>query len=156
MSEEATAGAFVLRTTFGATPERVFRLMTDPAALVQWWGPDGFSTPEAVVDARVGGGYRLTMQPPDGPPFHLAGAFLEVDPPYRLGYTFRWEEPVPDDRETVVLLVLRPVAAGTDVVLSHGGFATDERLELHRAGWTQALGKLGALLEGAASGVDDP
>ncbi len=146
MTDDLDAGEFVIRTVVGADPARVFDRLTVPAQLAQWWGPDGFSTPEAVVELRVGGGYRLTMQPPEGPPFHLAGAFLEVEPPTRLGYTFRWEEPVPDDRETVVRLVLRPVATGTDVVLTHSGFATEERLALHRNGWTEAFGKLRALV----------
>ena len=150
MTERARAGGLVLHETFRALPERIFSRMTEPAELVEWWGPDGFSTPEAVIDLRVGGGYRLTMQPPHGSPFHLAGAFLEVDRPHRLRYTFRWEEPLPDDRETVVVLVLHPVDGGTDVVLSHIGFATAERLLLHRDGWTQAFGKLRTLVEGTA------
>ena len=105
-------------------------------------GPDGFSSPEAVIDPTVGGRYRLTVQPPQGSPFHLAGAFLEVDRPSRLSYTFRWEEPLPDARETVVVLDLHPVDGGTEVNLSHSGFATEERLLLHRDGWTQAFEKL--------------
>ena len=87
------------------------------------------------------------MQPPAGAPFHLSGAFLEVDRPNRLSYTFRWEEPLPDDRETVVVLEFRPVDDGTEVVLSQHGFATDERLHLHRDGWTQSFEKLRRLVE---------
>jgi uncharacterized protein YndB with AHSA1/START domain len=72
------------------------------------------------------------MQPPEGDVFHLTGEFLEVDPPDRLSYTFRWEEPTPDDRETVVTLTLREVDGSTNVVLDQGLFATEERLALHR------------------------
>ena len=147
MTERPRTGELVLRESFRAAPGQVFSRMTDPAELVKWWGPAGFSTPEAVIDLRVGGSYRLTMQPPDGAAFHLAGAFLEVDRPNRLSYTFRWEEPLPDDRETAVVLVFRPVDGGTDVVLSHSGFATEERLQLHRDGWTQAFEKLRTLVE---------
>jgi uncharacterized protein YndB with AHSA1/START domain len=53
-------------------PARVFRLLSDPDELAQWWGPEGFTTPEADLDLRAGGKYRLTMQPPDSAPFHLA------------------------------------------------------------------------------------
>ena len=147
MTERPRAGELVLREHFHAAREQIFRQMTDPAELVKWWGPNGFSTPEAVMDLRVGGEYRLTMQPPDGAPFHLAGAFLEVDRPNRLRYTFRWEEPLPDDRETVVVVDLHPVGGGTDVVLTQRGFATDERLQLHRDGWTQAFDRLRTLVE---------
>jgi uncharacterized protein YndB with AHSA1/START domain len=147
MTERQCTDELVLRETFRATPDQVFAWMTEPARLVMWWGPDGFSTPEALFDPVVGGGYRLTMQPPEGSPFHLAGAFLAVHPPLRLRYTFRWEEPLPDDRETVVDLDFHRVGGGTEVVLSQHGFASRERLELHRDGWTQAFGRLRALID---------
>ncbi len=82
------------------------------------------------------------MQPPEGDVFHLSGEFLEVDPPDRLSYTFRWEEPTPDDRETVVTLTLREVDGSTNVVLDQGVFATEERLALHTQGWTDSLERL--------------
>ena len=76
---------------------------------------------------RVGGEYRIAMQPPDGQLFHLRGAFLEVDRPRRLSYTFEWEEPDPDDQETVVKLTFREFGDGTEFVLEQGPFATDAR-----------------------------
>ena len=54
MTERPRAGDLVLRETFHAAREQMFSRMTDPAELVQWWGPAGFSTPEAVIDLRVG------------------------------------------------------------------------------------------------------
>ncbi|HEY4397970.1 MAG TPA: SRPBCC domain-containing protein, partial [Acidimicrobiia bacterium] len=81
--------------------ERVFRACTEPDELAQWWGPHGFTTPYVDLDLRVGGRYRFAMQPPDGELFHLSGHFIAIEPPIRLEYTFRWEEPDPDDRETV-------------------------------------------------------
>jgi uncharacterized protein YndB with AHSA1/START domain len=85
------------------------------------------------------------MQPPDGELFHLTGQFLEIDPPSRLAYTFRWEEPHPDDRETVVRLALDAVADSTRLSLRHGAFATEARLALHRGGWTESLQRMADL-----------
>lgn len=130
-----------------APRERIFRALSEPAVLVKWWGPSGFTTPETDVQLTVGGGYRLLMQPPDGEPFHLAGEFLEIDPPRRLAYTFRWEEPDPDDRETVVTLTLDSLGDATRLSLSQGVFATDARLALHRSGWQESLVKLRQLVE---------
>jgi len=126
-------------------PERLFASLTSPEALASWWGPHGFSTPEVVLDPAQGGRYRLTMQPPDGEAFHVSGRFLEVDPPRRLSYTFGYEEPAPDDRETIVVLTLAAVDDGTEISLSQGPFVTDERRELHRRGWTESLQRLAAL-----------
>ena len=140
-----------------APPERVFRALSEPAVLARWWGPAGFTTPEIELDLVPGGGYRLGMQPPDGELFHLAGEFLEIDPPRRLAYTFRWEEPDPDDRETVVTLSLGDVGAATRLSLRQGEFATEARLALHRDGWTDSLVKLRELLgPGARGGADQP
>jgi uncharacterized protein YndB with AHSA1/START domain len=125
-----------------APRERVFRMLSAPAELTRWWGPHGFTTPEVDVDLRVGGAYRFAMQPPDGALFHLSGEFLEIDPPGRLAYTFRWEEPDPDDRETVVRLSLVAVGDATQVSLSQGGFATEARLALHTGGWTESFERL--------------
>lgn len=118
-----------------------------PAELARWWGPRGFEVPEVQVDLRVGGRYRMTMQPPAGEAFHLSGEFLEVEPPTALGYTFRWEEPHPDDRETSVRLTLHPVGEATQVSLTQGAFATEERRALHRDGWSDSFEKLRALAE---------
>lgn len=132
---------------FDASADRLFRLLTEPAELAKWWGPQGFSIPEVEVDLRVGGGYRFTMQPPEGEAFHLSGEFLEIRAPTVLRFTFRWEEPVPDDRETVVALSLDSMESRTMVTLVQAEFATDERLELHRGGWADSFDKLGQLLE---------
>jgi Activator of Hsp90 ATPase homolog 1-like protein len=48
----------------------------------------------------------------------------------------------PDDTETVVTLSLVPFGGTTDVSLSQGPFATEERLDLHRNGWTDSFEKL--------------
>jgi uncharacterized protein YndB with AHSA1/START domain len=131
-----------------APRERVFAALTGPDDLARWWGPRGFTTPAVELDLRSGGRYRFTMQPPEGAAFHLAGEFLEVDPPTRLAYTFRWEEPAPDDRETVVTLSLAAAGGTAELSLRQGVFATEERLALHLDGWTDSLDRLGKLLGG--------
>ncbi len=120
----------------------MFAAFVEPELLAAWWGPRGFTTPHLELDARSGGRYRMTMQPPDGEAFHLCGEFREVEPPRRLVFTFEWEEPDPDDRETVVTLAFEPHGDGTRVVLDQGAFETEARLALHDAGWTESLERL--------------
>ena len=71
-----------------------------------------------------------------------AGSIREVDPPRRLVYTFEWEEPDPDDQETVVTLSFLDDREGTKLVLDQGPFATEARHALHEAGWTETLERL--------------
>lgn len=132
-----------LEKTLTAPPERVFAACVEPGELADWWGPAGFTSPEVELDAREGGRYRITMQPPEGDAFHLSGEFRTVDVPGRLVFTFVWEEPDPDDQETLVTLTFaRSEADGTRLVLDQGPFKTEARYELHRAGWTETLERL--------------
>jgi uncharacterized protein YndB with AHSA1/START domain len=129
-----------------APPSAVFTALTDPGELAKWWGPKGFTCPSVDFDPRVGGGFRIRMQPPESAAFDLTGEFLEVDPPVRVAYTFRWDPPDPDDRETTVALTLSDLGSSTELALVQGTFATDARRALHDAGWTDAFERLAELL----------
>ena len=124
----------------------MFKACTGPAELSRWWGPKGFTAPSVEIDLRVGGRYRIVMQPPQGDAFRLSGEFREVIPPSRLAYTFRWEPPDPDDVETLVVLVLNGLGMRTELEVTHGVFATLPRRALHEAGWTETLDRLQGLL----------
>jgi uncharacterized protein YndB with AHSA1/START domain len=120
----------------------VFEAFGDPARLAQWWGPAGFTVPSLDFAPRAGGRYRIEMQPPEGEPFHLSGEFREVDPPARLAFTFAWEDPDPDDVETLAELSFRDRGESTEVALTQGPFRTEARRELHRDGWGDSLDRL--------------
>lgn len=135
-----------LKRVLPAPRATVYKALTDPDELAKWWGPRGFSVPSVDFDPRAGAEFRIAMQPPDGDLFHLAGEFLEVDPPVRLTYTFRWDPPDPDDRQTVTKLTLQELDSQTELLLIQGLFATEERFELHRQGWTETLDRLEELL----------
>lgn len=129
-----------------APPPVVFAAFSDANELVRWWGPEGFTTPSLEFRPRVGETYRIEMQPPGGDPFYLTGEFREVEPPARLAYTFVWEDPDPDDIETLVALSFRDLGESTDVALKHGPFKTEARRALHRDGWTDSFEKLERLI----------
>jgi uncharacterized protein YndB with AHSA1/START domain len=137
-----------LDRTLPALRSRVFEAFTDPAQLAGWWGPEGFSIPSVEFEPRAGESYRIEMQPPDGDAFYLAGEFRAVDPPERLAFTFRWEEPDPDDVENVVELAFGEAGEATELALVQGPFRTEARRALHHDGWTDSLNKLEALLSG--------
>ena len=130
-------------------PLVVFGAFTAPEELAKWWGPKGFTVPSLEFNPRVGDDYRVEMQPPEGDPFHLTGQFRQVDPPVRLAYTFTWEDPDPDDVETLVELAFRDLGESTEVLLTQGPFKTEARRELHRDGWTDSFNKLEQLISQA-------
>jgi uncharacterized protein YndB with AHSA1/START domain len=135
-----------LEHVFSSPRSHVFAMHADPVQLARWWGPNGFTVPSIELDLRVGGTYRIAMQPPDGAPFFLVGEFRQVEPPARLAYTFRWEPPDADDRETIVAISLRDMGDSTELLLDQGPFATRERRAVHQQGWTETLARLHALI----------
>lgn len=124
----------------------VYRALTAADVLARWWGPRGFSTPALEFAPQVGGSFWIAMQPPEGALFHLRGEFRQVQPPTRLAYSFSWDPPAPDDRETEVVLELEEHAGATELRLTQGDFATEERRALHETGWSESLDRLAALL----------
>jgi uncharacterized protein YndB with AHSA1/START domain len=76
----------VITRTYAARRELVWRAMTDPAQVVQWWGPRGFSTTIEVMDLRVGGVWKHVMRGPDGTEYPNQSTFLEVTAPERIVY----------------------------------------------------------------------
>jgi uncharacterized protein YndB with AHSA1/START domain len=138
--------AFRLERVIAAARPIVFRAHADPQLLAQWFGPKGYTATRVEVDLRVGGSYRIELQPPDGDAFSLGGDFREVDPPTRLVYTFRYDDPDPDDRETTVTFALDDLGTSTRVVVEQGSFATHARLALHQDGWSDTLDRLEGLI----------
>ena len=123
-------------------PERVFTAFVDPEQLRRWFGPIGFTVPDLRVDAVEGTDYRITMQPPEGGTFDIRGTFRTVEAPRRLAFTFAYEEPDPEDQETLVTVTFEPADEGTRVVVEQSPFTSAARLELHRDGWTDSLERL--------------
>jgi uncharacterized protein YndB with AHSA1/START domain len=125
-----------------------FAAFSEPDELAKWWGPQGFTIPSMEFDPRVGATYRIEMQPPEGDSFYLVGEFRDVDPPARLAFTFVWEDPDPDDVDTLVELSFRDLGGSTALALTQGPFKTEARRSLHRDGWTDSFDKLERLMTG--------
>jgi uncharacterized protein YndB with AHSA1/START domain len=142
------SGEFTLALTrvLPAARPVVFGAFSDPTQLAKWWGPEGFTTPSLGFQPCVGRRYRIEMQPPEADRFYLAGEFLEFERPAHLAFSFVWEDPDPDDVETVACLSFRDLGEATEVALSQGPFKTQARLALHRDGWTDSLDKLEHIL----------
>lgn len=149
MAKDQADVTLCIERRFAVGRTRVFDALIVPDELRRWWGPRGFSARILELDPRTGGRYRIAMTPPDGEMFHLTGRFLDVAPPGRLEYTFRWEEPDPDDRETVVTVSLDQQDATTLLTVTQGAFATEVRRDLHWNGWSDSLDRLGEVLAAA-------
>lgn len=129
-----------------ATPERVFRALTDPALLLAWWGdPAVCVATHWEVDPRVRSRWRSRWHwktADGGPDFEIGGEVLAVDPPRLLVYSWR-DERYPQLPVTTVRYELQATAAGVRVRVIHSGFGgPTPDYQDYRGGWSLLLTKL--------------
>lgn len=90
----------VVTRRFAASPDAVFRAHTDPALIQKWMlGPDGWTMPVCICDARRGGKMRYEWSNGNGQGFSLTGECLEIEPPRRIVHVERMHlpDPTPDN-----------------------------------------------------------
>ena len=126
---------------FAASPEAVFRALTDPEALAAWFGPGNVACRNVQVDLRPGGRYSLEMYEPDGV-YPLSGVYREVTPPERLVMTWAWGHGELNGVEMLVTIELRAAAGGTGLTLIHEKLPSDGAREKHEFGWTGCFDSL--------------
>lgn len=135
------------RRVIAAAPDRVFAAWTDPTLLKAWWGPTGVSCPDAEIDLRVGGHYRIANRFPDGRIVWIVGRFVAIEPPHRLSYTWMLEPTeTPEPREERVTVSFNRCGAGTEVTVQHERIESALLRDKHAAGWDGCLEGLAACL----------
>ncbi len=127
---------------FDASPEAVFEAWLDAESVCQWL----FATPGGVMEKveivpRVGGGFTINERRGETLATHF-GAYLEIDRPHRLVFTFSVSADVP---ETRVAVDVEPAPGGCRLTLTHEGVWADYE-ERTRAGWTMILDGLARAL----------
>jgi uncharacterized protein YndB with AHSA1/START domain len=134
-----------VRHAFASLPERVFDAWLDPAVASRWL----FATPDGQnvrcdIDPRPGGAFVITDRRA-GDDVEHQGAYLEIDRPRRLVFTFS----VPKYSSTVtrVEVDLVKTATGCDVTLVHHGVLPEWASQTEQ-GWHDLLYRLEELLRG--------
>jgi uncharacterized protein YndB with AHSA1/START domain len=90
----------IVTRRFAASPEAVFRAHTEPKLIQKWMlGPDGWTMPVCVCDARAGGKIRYEWADGKGGGFFLTGEFVELVPFNRIVHVERMHlpDPTPDN-----------------------------------------------------------
>jgi uncharacterized protein YndB with AHSA1/START domain len=123
----------VLEQTYPFSPERVWRALTDPAALAEWLMPNDF-------EPRVGHKFQFRSKPMPGWRGYVECEVIEVAPPRRLAYTWLgdadWQAP------TIVRWTLEPTDGGTLLRLEHTNLQEPWGRELQAMlsqGWKKML-----------------
>lgn len=130
-----------------APAERVYRAFTDPDAMNKWLPPHGFTGRVHEMDARVGGGYRMSFTNlSNGQSHSFGGMYLELVPGKRIRHTDRFDDTnLP--AEMVTTIDLKTTSVGTEVNIEQSGIPDMIPGEACCLGWQESLQLLALLVE---------
>jgi uncharacterized protein YndB with AHSA1/START domain len=81
---ESGARAFVISRSFDASRELLWKALTEPQRMAQWWGPKGFPVASAKMDFRPGGRYLYALKTPDGGAMWGRFVYRDIKEPSRI------------------------------------------------------------------------
>ena len=130
-----------------ATPERVYRAVLDPDAMVKWLPPNGFTGKVHHTDPRVGGTYRMSFTNfTSGKSHSFGGEYLELVPNERIRHTDKFDDPnLPGEMHVTV--TLKKVLVGTELNVVQEGVPDVIPAEACVLGWQESLALLAKLVE---------
>ncbi len=125
-----TTNTVRLHRVLRAPAERLYRAFLDPDAMVKWLPPHGFTGRVHEMDARVGGGYRMSFTNfSTGRSHSFGGRYVELTPHERIRYTDRFDDPnLPGEMQ--VAIALRKADCGTELEIVQEGLPSDTGREL--------------------------
>jgi uncharacterized protein YndB with AHSA1/START domain len=140
-------GTVRLHRVLRSTPDRVYRAFLDPDAMAKWLPPHGFTGKVHDMDARVGGGYRMSFTNfGTGKSHSFAGKYVELTPASQIRYTDQFDDPnLPGEMQVTV--ALKPVACGTELSIVQEGIPPAIPVEFCYLGWQESLTLLAQLVE---------
>ena len=135
-----------------APPSRVYRAFLEPDALARWLPPYGFTCTVHEIDARVGGGFRMSFRNfSSGESHSFGGEYLELVPDRRIRYNDRFDDPnLPGVMEVDVSLT--QVSCGTELSVAQDNIPEAIPLEMCYLGWQESLLQLARLVEPEIAG----
>jgi glutathione S-transferase len=138
-----------------APREKVFDAFVTEAGMKAWMCPRGMVMPELKLDARVGGGFRLTMRARDGDQYTAVAQYREIARPEKIVYTWQWEGEGMPNVETLISVTFAARESGTELRMTHSGFPDAAMRDSHQEGWGSCLNRLTDLLDpdGTAASV---
>ena len=135
-----------------APPARIYKAFTDADAMSKWLPPNGFIGKVHSMDARVGGGFKMSFTNfSSGNGHSFGGKYLELVPGEKLRYTDTFDDPnLPGTMEVTV--TLKKVSVGTEVNIVQSGIPDAIPVEACYLGWQESLTLLAMLVEAEIPG----
>lgn len=143
----ATTGTVRLHRVLRAPAERVYKAFLDADAMARWLPPYGFTGKVHEIDAKVGGGYRMSFTNFGAGSSHSFSAkYVELVPNERIVHTDRFDDPnLPGEMN--VTITLKTVLCGTELSIVQEGIPAVIPAEMCYLGWQESLLQLANLVE---------
>jgi uncharacterized protein YndB with AHSA1/START domain len=150
-TKESTMPSTVkLHRVLRSSPAKIYKAFIDPAAMVKWLPPNGFTGTVHAMDAKVGGTYKMSFTNfSSGNSHAFGGKYLELVPGQRLRYTDVLEG-LPG--EIITTITLKEVSCGTELHVTQEGLPDAIPPEACTMGWQESLALLAKLVEADVPG----
>lgn len=115
--------------------------------MAKWLPPNGFTGKVHHMEAKVGGGFKMSFTNfGTGKAHSFGGKYLELTPHERLRYTDKFDDPnLPG--EMTVTISLKKVSVGTEVSITQEGVPAVIPPEACYLGWQESLILMAKLVE---------
>jgi uncharacterized protein YndB with AHSA1/START domain len=145
------ANTIRLHRVLRAAPEKIYRALLDPDALVKWMPPNGFTAKVHHLEAKVGGTYKMSFTNfSTGKSDSFGGKYLELTPHERIRVTDAFDDPnLPGEMQTTY--TLKEVSCGTELTIVQEGVPEAIPHEACYLGWQESLILLAKLVEAEIS-----
>lgn len=152
----------VITRVFDAPREKVWKMWSDCAEVMLWWGPKGFTSPSCRMDFREGGKIVYCMRSPadqGGGDFYSTGTYRKIKPLEEIVVTDSFSDEhgnvVPASfygmdadfpLELLITLHFEDLGGKTRMTLTHSGMSASEMREMTAVGWNESFDKIDAVL----------
>jgi uncharacterized protein YndB with AHSA1/START domain len=135
VDKDPAARTLTITAEFGAPPDRIWRMWSDPRRLERWWGPPGHPATFVEHDLRPGGRVSFFVTGPDGDRRSARWEVRTVDAPERLEFDLI----DPDVPVITIRVRITAVDAGTRMVIEATFPSPDAMDELLLMGFAEGL-----------------
>lgn len=151
----------VITRVFSAPIELVWKAWTESERVMQWWGPDGFTSPSAKIDFREGGTSLVCMRAPKefgGTDMYSTWAYKKIVPMKRIEYIHNLADkdgnkidptsigmPADFPQDLRNLVTFKDLGNGkTELTVTEYGWTVGQMMEMSKMGMEQCLNKMAA------------
>ena len=148
-NEMAEEFSLQLNHNFGVPREKVYQAWVEADRVKQWFGPKGMEVTTAELDVRVGGRYKISFRDTKAGDVHvMGGEYVDISPPERLVFTFKFEGTPEDAPDSLVTVEFLSKGDGTELVLTHERAHSRDARDGYSMGWSSSFDCLVELLAG--------